>query len=203
MYMSKKKKGTGSTIVTVVVVAVILVLLVGYFYRELNSDKSNDDGKRTEIEKLLDKNFDTSYPATEREVVKVYCRIQKAMYSGNCSDDNVQALFAQMRKLYDDELISANSYDEQYKKLKEELESYKKDKKKIVNYSVEDADNVQKGEYKGSEQALVDVVISMKQDSDWERVGEQFVLRKDEDGRWKILGWYQTSLNDENKDSEE
>ena len=37
-------KGTGSTIVTVVVVAVILVLLVGYFYRELNSDKSNDDG---------------------------------------------------------------------------------------------------------------------------------------------------------------
>lgn len=43
----------------------------------------------------------------------------------------------------------------------------------------------------------------MKQDSDWERVGEQFVLRKDEDGRWKILGWYQTSLNDENKDSEE
>lgn len=134
---------------------------------------------------------------------KVYCRIQKAMYSGNCSDDNVQALFAQMRKLYDDELISANSYDEQYKKLKEELESYKKDKKKIVNYSVEDADNVQKGEYKGSEQALVDVVISMKQDSDWERVGEQFVLRKDEDGRWKILGWYQTSLNDENKDREE
>ena len=55
--MSKKKKGTGSTIVTVVVVAVILVLLVGYFYRELNSDKSNDDGKRTEIEKLLDKNL--------------------------------------------------------------------------------------------------------------------------------------------------
>lgn len=198
----KKKKGNPvATVVLIALLAVFLVLVVKTFYGMLTDDPNKDDGKRTEVEKLLDKNLDESYPATEREVVKTYCRILKAMYSGSCSDDTVQGLYGQMRKLYDEELLKKNSYDDQYKELKEELESYKKDKKKIVNYVIEDADDVEKGQYEGREQALVDVTLSMKEDSKWQHVSQQFVLRKDDDGRWKILGWYQTET--EVKESEE
>jgi len=188
---TRKKKGNPVAIVVLVVLlAIFLVLIVRAFYSMLTDDSSKDDGKRTEVQKLLDKNLDDSYPATEREVVKIYCRIIKEMYSGECSDDEIQGLFGQMRKLYDEELLSENSYEKHYKKLCDELSSYKKAKKKIVNYTIEDSENVQKGEYDGKEQALVDVTLSLKEKNEWQHVNQQFVLRKDDDGRWRILGWH-------------
>lgn len=202
MKKKKSKKSNIGTIIFVIIFVAILALLVKTFYGMITNDNTDtSDGKRTEVQKLLDKNFDQSYPATEREVVKIYCRIMKEMYSGECSDENIQGLFAQMRKLYDEELLSENSYDKQYKALKKELNSYKKAKKKIVNYAIEESEDVEKGEYEGQEQALVDVVLSIKEDSEWQHVGEQFVLRQDEEGRWKILGWHkiETSVGEKNE----
>lgn len=190
---TKKKKGNLlSTIFLVGLLAVFLVLIVKSFYGMLTNDKSKDDGKRTEVEKLLTKNLDDSYPATEKEVVKVYCRIMKEMYSGECSEDDIQGLFKQMRKLYDEELIKNNSYDKHFEELTKELEDYKKAKKKIVNYAIEESDDIEKGKYKGKEQALVDVTLSIKEKKEWQHVNQQFIMRKDNDGRWKILGWQKT-----------
>ncbi len=200
MENKKKKSNPVKTVTLFVAVAVVLVLAVYGFNVLLKGSTNKDDGKRSETQKLLDKNLDDSYPATEREVVKVYCRIMKEMYSGECSEDQIQGLFGQMRKLYDEELISQNSYDNQFKELQEELKSYKKSKKKVVNYSIADSDKVKKGMYEGYEQALVDVTLSLKEKSEWQHVNQEFVMRKDDDGRWKILGWYQIDSEVEETD---
>lgn len=196
--MGKKKKGSSvGTAIVLIIVAVVLVFVVKSFYGILTGENNKqDEGKRSEVQKLLDKNLDDSYPATEREVMKVYSRIMKAMYSGECSEETIEKLFVQMRKLYDEELLAENPYDKHYKELKSELETYDKEKKKIVNYAVADGENVEKGEYKGHEQALVDVTLSVKEDGDWQHVTQEFVLRKDDDGRWKILGWYQVETQE-------
>lgn len=200
---AKKNNKKKSTVILLIVLAIVLVGVILSFVRMIKNEKNADEGKKTEVQKLLDKNLDNSYPATEREVVKVYCRIQQQMYSGECSDEQIQGLFAQMRKLYDEELLAENSYDGHYKKLMDELKEYKKNKAKITSYEIlqESGDTV-KGEYKGKEQALVDVLFRTRKDSDRQKSVQEFVLRKDDDDRWKILGWYkvESDLGEESED---
>lgn len=194
MASDKKKNSKVSTVVLLVLLAAIIIGLIVVFVKMLNNNK--DNVKITETDKLLEKNLDESYPATESEVIKLYCRIQQQMYSGECSDEEIQGLFAQMRKLYDEELLAENSYDTQYKNLLDELESYKKNKVKITNYEIlQKPGDVTKGEYEGREQALIDVCFRTKKDSERQSLIQEFVLRKDDEGRWKILGWYKVEGN--------
>lgn len=195
---TKKKKNNVSTVLGLVVLGVVLVLMVVWFANNLEKSKNgytNDPTERTEAQKLLDKNFDNSYPATEREVVKIYCRLQQEIYYGESTEDEKQALFKQMRKLYDEELLAQNSYNKQYEALTKEIEQYNKDKIKITNYQIlQESGDVQKGTYKGYEQALVDVCFKTKEKDDRQSFVQEFVLRKDDDGRWKILGWYKVNV---------
>lgn len=204
MKKEKKKSERITTIVIIVVVIAVLAMAVKIFYEMLTKESDSQEGE-TEIQKLLAKDLDQSYPATPREVVKIYCNIMKEMYSGECSEQDVQDLYAQMRKLYDEELLKENPYDKQYEELKEELESYKKDKKKIISIKLPDTDDVKRGNTDGEEMALVDVSIRMKEKSAWQQVDQEFVVRQDEDGRWKILGWYEieSDAGDKTDDDDE
>ena len=62
----------------------------------------------TEIQKLITKNLDTNYPATPREVVKYYNRILECFYDDTYTDDELESLADQARKLLDDELLENN-----------------------------------------------------------------------------------------------
>lgn len=190
MKQGKKKSNRIASVLLILLVAVVLIFVVKKFYDLITNDQSDAMEKKSEIQKLLDKDLDNSYPATPREAVKVYANIMKELYSGECSDQQIQGLYAQMRKLYDEDLLKENSYDKQFEELKKELDSYKKAKKKIVSVKLPELEDVQRGYYDGKEQALVDVTISMKEKSEWQRVTQQYVVRQDEDGRWKILGWH-------------
>ena len=177
-----------------VLLGIFLVCLIFWGVVQLNNSKNGnnkDSATRSEIQKLLDKNFDTSYPATEREVIKVYCRLQKQIYSDECTDEEMQGLFKQMRKMYDEELLAENPYNKHYDALVKEVKQYKEEKTKITNYEIiQDVGEVKKGTYEGKEQALVDVCFKTKEKNERQSFVQEFVLRKDESGRWKILGWY-------------
>lgn len=190
MKQEKKKTNRIASIVLILFVVVVLIFVVKTFYNLITKDQADALEKKTDVQKLLDKDLDNSYPATPRETVKVYANIMKEIYSGECSDQQIQGLYAQMRKLYDEELLKENSYDKQFEELKKELDNYKKAKKKIISVKLPELDEVQRGYSKGKEQALVDVTVSMKEKSEWQRVTQQYVVRQDTDGRWKILGWH-------------
>ena len=47
------------------------------------------------------------------------------MYSGNLSDKDVENIAAQLRGIFDDELLTLNPYDEYLKRLQDEIKDYK------------------------------------------------------------------------------
>ena len=101
-----KKSGVIKAVITIL----IILLIVGayYFFTTQRRTSVEDTVELTEIQKLITKNLDTNYPATPREVVKYYNRILECFYDDTYTDDELESLADQARKLLDDELLENN-----------------------------------------------------------------------------------------------
>ena len=89
----------------------------------------------------------------------------------------------------DDELLSYNPRDVYLESLKADIEDYKIRKKEIVQSSVSDSNDITYATVGGDYCAYVDAYYFSREASDYSRTYEQFVLRRDEDGHWKILSF--------------
>lgn len=205
--MKKKRKKINPILLIVIVLLVIAFIgtLIKVIWDSRNDAKSGDGGEKTAVEQILSKNLDKEkdYPSTPREVVKLYCQITKELYSGECSEGNTKKLFVQMRKLFDSELLSYNEEEVNYNNLLGDIEGYKKDKKQVVSYFLPPVEDISIHVYDEVENALVNITFSIKEGTEWQRVHEQFALRRDEDGHWKILGWQalDTAVNESNDEN--
>ena len=67
----------------VIFVLVCVALVVGCFYYVAHKRPGNsaDNYELTEVQKMITKDFENSYPATPREVVKNYNRILECYYN--------------------------------------------------------------------------------------------------------------------------
>ena len=109
----------------IIIVVCVCVILGGYYYlTNRNNAKEEENITLTEIQELTTKNLDKNYPATPREVVKLYNRIITCFYNDEYTDDELYDLGDQARKLFDDELLENNPRDEYFKNLKEDISEY-------------------------------------------------------------------------------
>ena len=181
--------------VTKVVIAVVLIgIIVGGYYGFTvyrNHISAEDATVLTEVQKVITKNLDTTYPPTPREVVKFYNRIMTCFYNESYTDVELYALGDQARELFDEELLDNNPREEYFKRLEEEIDEYHDKSKIIVNTSVCDSNEVLMLDVDGDECAYVTASYFVKEESGSNRTHQMYVLRKDEDGRWKILVFYQ------------
>ena len=120
-------------LITLTLLAVVVVI---WYYIDSNKAAEEDDAKARqgieEVVKLINKDLETSYPYTAREVVQLYIRFQKCFYNEKWTDDEFVKLAYQARELFDEELKNNNPFDEYYDTLREEVAQYKKEKK-IIN----------------------------------------------------------------------
>lgn len=188
-----------STILTwIIMIVLAIVIVVGYFW--LSSKKHEDNyevsAAQTEADKIIEKNLDDTYPATPREVVKMYCRILKCYYEDELTADTVQKLALQTRKLFDEELLQQNPEDVYILNLQGEIRDYKENERSITNYQIESASNSVTWQYEERDYARVIVGFTQKEKKKYIKVYEQFILRKDSNGKWRILGWQLTDAAD-------
>lgn len=188
-----------STILTwIIMIVLAIVIVVGYFW--LSSKKHEDNyevsAAQTEADKIIEKNLDDTYPATPREVVKMYCRILKCYYEDELTADTVQKLALQTRKLFDEELLQQNPEDVYILNLQGEIRDYKENERSITNYQIESASNSVTWQYEEQDYARVIVGFTQKEKKKYIKVYEQFILRKDPAGKWRILGWQLTDAAD-------
>lgn len=181
------KKKNLSAIIAVVVCA---ALCIGYYYYLSNRD-SGKEKNLTEVEQVITKSLDKSYPKTAREVIKFYNRIVKCYYNEEYTDKQLEQLADQARALMDEELLERNPKADYMKSLKKEIEEYKEEGKKIASISMDITNEIDYKKVKGDECAYVDVNYFVKGDDDSVRAAQTYILRKDADGKWKILGFYQ------------
>lgn len=175
---------------TVVVVVICASLCLGYYYYLMHRDTGNQ-GKMTEVEMIITQDLEKSYPKTARGVLKFYNRILKCYYSQDYTEEQLGKMADQARELMDEELREANPKDVYLESVKNDISSYSKEKKKIYSISMDGSNEVLYKTIQGRECAYVDVTYSMKGKDSPGRSSQTYILRKDEDSRWKILGFYQ------------
>ncbi|MCI5823165.1 MAG: hypothetical protein MR010_09065 [Lachnospiraceae bacterium] len=174
-------------------------LVVGYYYylSHRNDNNTTEDAtKVTEVDKILQKDFDEQYPTSPREVVKWYNRIITAYYGEEYTDEQLEEMADQARKLLDDELLQYNPKDTYLENLKKDIDNYKTLNKKIVQSSVSDSNDITYATVKGASCAYVNAYYFSKEGSNYSRTYQEFVLRKDSKGKWKILTFRLTEGED-------
>lgn len=170
-------------------IAVVIVLLyVGLTKKEEEKNSQLAVEAETEVDMLMDKDLDKEYPASVREVVKLYLRIITCYYNEDLDEKELVALADQQRALFDKELLDNNNYGDFMKRLKNEIASYKSVNKTVINYQINSNQSVQYWWNNDRECASIMVVVNMNGKS-LNQVYEKFSLRKDDNGKWRILGW--------------
>lgn len=186
--MTKKRVG-------IVVLVMAVVLIVGMFtFVAYRTPKSAEDAtKITEKDELMHKNIAADYPKTPREVLKLYNRYILLLYGSQgeeLTEQEIQTLGQQMRELYDEELKSLNPEDTQRLSLMQELSVFRKDKKVMIQTNVCSSNEVEYIDIKGASGASAQVSYFVKEGKkEFTRTYQKFLLRKDEQGEWKILGF--------------
>lgn len=184
--MKKKKGMVGYTLV------VFLIVIAGLIYfNYLNNhagDRKSVQASDTK-ESLLQYDMQEDYPKTVRETVKLHCNYLKNAYNKVFTDDELVIANDKMRQLMDEELLAINTEEAQLQGLRDEIALYEDKKQKFVSYSVAEGSQVEHNTENGVEYAKVKVTIVLKIDSKTISADEEYILRKNEEGRWKILGW--------------
>lgn len=180
-------------VIRVVVAVVLVVAIVGGYYYFANQKQTSveDTVELTEVQKVITKNLDSNYPATPREVVKLFNRITCCFYNENYTDDELYGLVDQARMLFDEELLEVNPRDAYFEDIKADVEEYRERSKTIMSATVCDSNDVNYQTVDGRECAYVTSSYFVNENKKYSRTYQMYVLRKDEDGNWKILVFYQ------------
>lgn len=178
-----------------IVVAVLCILAVVLYYHFSNSTVSSDKEDDTdntevrEIDKLLTKDMEANYPLTVREVVNLFTRIQMCYYNDDCTSEELVKLAYMATVIFDDELVENNPFDEYYSELLTDIDQYKGDIKTISRVILGKSSDVIYSTIDGEKYASINCIYYLKTDNGTEKTTETYILRKDSEDRWKILGW--------------
>lgn len=199
--MNKNKKKVLFS-VTAMLVAAALILFVFYLISQgkLRSYQSKEQ-VTSEVDKLLEKDLETKYPETPTELIKYYWRLNKCIYNNSLSDKDMQKLLDQLRLLYDDELLALeeNSREQMLQQMQEDKKKFSDKNQVIATYIVQKNSKVTYKTIDKRECAtvLTGTLMKVKNKSQRTQTYENFLCRKDNKGKWRILGWKQTTDQNE------
>ena len=180
----------------IIAIACICVICTGFFF--FSEDNKDNEKNLTEVEKVIVKDLENNYPKTPREVVKFYNRIVKCYYgSEEPTEKQLNDLVDQMMYLMDEDLLLVNPRDTYYNSVVSDINQYKNQKKQLVSTDVCDTNDVKyvtddkNGEAEKDNLAYLDASYFINTDGKFAYTYQQFVLRQDAQGKWKILTFYQ------------
>ncbi len=184
-------KSNKTTIITLVVMAVIaLAVFFGYYQMTSKVPEEEVSVAKTEVDKLLQKDMENNYPGTPREVLKLYGRITKCLYNDDMKVNQMEGLLEQARKLYDDELLANNPWDVHLNNLLADIKDYDENERTIMSYTVQNSSQIKTQKMDGQEYAIAHILfITSDKKAAYTKSCERFLLRKDMEGNWKIVGW--------------
>ncbi|MCR5716238.1 MAG: hypothetical protein K6G23_05285 [Lachnospiraceae bacterium] len=169
----------------VIVVAVILL----YYHMSNRMTPTEGTEVPTAVQEVLLKNLNKEYPATPREVMKYYMEIQKCMYNDDYTEEEFKQLALREMELYDEELCSLQEETAYLSGLQSEITQFKEDGKRMYDTWVSASTDVEYYALYGRECANMEGIYYIRTGVNLGHSGYTFVLRKDEEGHWKILGW--------------
>lgn len=180
------RKGPKSAAVLAVMVITVFAL---YYYLVNKVERSSPEVETTAIQDVLLRNLETDYPATVREVIKYYNEIMSCYYSESPTDAELKDLADKALELYDTELVNFQSEEMYLADLKTEIAGFASSGTVLSHVALASSTAVDYFTYNGRECAQIRCIYTMRQKTSLVTIKEIYVLRKDDSGRWKILGW--------------
>lgn len=176
--------------VTVILVVVIVGLVALYAFLVGKARREIEDAAMTPVQSVLSRNLDFDYPATVKEVVKYYTEIEKCLYNEECTDEEIESLGVQARRLYDEELLANNELISNLTELKADIKAFRGGKRVISNISVAGASNVDYFSEDNYDFARIHCGYTVRESNGvLKSEGRVYLLRRDENRQWKIYGW--------------
>lgn len=188
----------------IVILAIVIVAAICTAFYIVNNNSKKESAKEaelTEIQKITTRNMEKDYPAMPREVIKFYNRIVKCYYGRQYSDDELEQLADQALSMFDDDLLKKNEKESYIESVKSDAAQYEEDNKSISQTDVCDSNDVKYMTDNGDDIAYVTASYFIKTGSSYTKTYQEYVLRKDDDGDWKILTFYK--IEGESSESDE
>lgn len=186
----RKKSENG---IKIVVIGIILICLVLGYYYYLSNKKTEEVQEEqvtlTEVQEMLLYNFDKNYPPTPKEVVKLFGQMVQCVYNEEYTEDEFYELAMQVQNLYDAELIANKTEDQYLNDLRTDIEQMKDQQIVISSYSPSASTDVDYFSEDGYDWAKLYCSFTLRKGTELGISNEIFLLRKDEEGHWKIYGW--------------
>ncbi len=186
--MKRKRK----VLAGVIVILAAAVLVFGFFVyvNKKNGTKPPESTQVSEVDKVLLRDLDHSYPPTPKEVLKYYSDITVCFYSEGLEEEQLKKLAIKARELYDDELRADKTEEEYIEDLKKDILEFNAKGIVVSGYSLSSSTDVEFFSQDGFEIARLYANYRLRQGSGYVYTTEVFILRKDaDDGHWKIYGW--------------
>lgn len=185
---NNKKSGIKLMIIGIV----LICLVIGYYYylsnKRVDSSKEKEV-KLTAVQEALLYNFDRSYPPSPKEVIKLFGQISQCFYNETYTEEEFLKLALQIQNLYDDELIANKTYDQYIEDLRSDVNRMKEQEIVISSYGTSSSTDVDYFSQDGYDWARLYCSFTLRRGTYLTVSNEVFLLRKDEEGHWKIYGW--------------
>lgn len=183
----KRFTGVKGTLILVVLV-IGIVAYYGYLSNK-TAEQKEENATLTKVQNVLLRDMEFNYPPTPKEVIKYYGDIMLCLYDGKCSENDIDKLAAKAVQLFDDDLAAHNPWAEYLLNLQSEVADYKSKGKTITSYVSAGSTSVDYFTEDGYDWARIYCTFYVRENKKSNAVNEIFLLRKDEEGRWKIFGW--------------
>ena len=184
-------KGGDSSVKRIVIMFILATIVVGGFAIVAFRNKPSEatPAMLTAVEDVLARNLDNNYPGTPKEVLKYYSEITRCFYSEPYTDEQLTLLAGKSRQLLDDELKAQQGDDQYLNDLKTSIDIFKSNNRTISSYSVSSAADIDYYRYEDADWAKAMCVFTVREGTKMVATQEEFLLRKDTAGHWKIFGW--------------
>ncbi len=190
--MAGKSSGTGKKIIIIVAAVTVIVIAIFYalFGRGASTHEATSSEETVELNKVTEittMNMDTGYPMDEREVVRTWGRIEQALYNEEYTDEQFDQMAEKLMALYDEELLAQQT--DYIGSLRSEVDTKKSGGYTLQNVAVADKRNITYDTIDGRQCCMMDCLFSIRSGGSLTTTDYAFLLRKDDAGKWKILGF--------------
>ena len=191
MAKRRKRKKNNEGIKRAVILIILAGIVVGGFAMLALRNKPDRATPTvlSPVEEVLARNLENNYPSTPKEVLKYYSEITRCFYSEIYSDEQLSQMAVKSRELLDDELRAQQSDDDYLNMLKADVDIFRSNDRVISSYSVSSATDIDYYDYEGDEWSKGMCVFTVREGTKMVATQEEFLLRRDDTGHWKIFGW--------------
>lgn len=175
----------------IIIVVLFVVVVLGMFVYISNKPQQDVEQEVviSNVDNIVLRNLDMNYPPTPKELLKYYSEITVCFYQQDLSEEDLIRLARTARALYDEELCAGMTEEEYVNSLREDILEFNSLGIVVSGYTVSSSVDVEEYEIDGREYARLYATYRLRQGTEYIYTNEIFVMRRDEDGHWKILGW--------------